>query len=84
MRIIIKCLLASLFISISLLSCQKEAKTDDPVTGGGTGTVVNPTPVQGNVTGKVVDSNNNPVAGATVKAGGNTTTSDSRDLFRRS
>ena len=82
MRIIIKCLLASLFISISLLSCQKEAKTDDPVTGGGTGTVVNPTPVQGNVTGKVVDSNNNPVAGATVKAGGNTTTSDSRGLFR--
>ena len=82
MRIIIKCLLASLFISISLLSCQKEAKTDDPVTGGGTGTVVNPTPVQGNVTGKVVDSNNNPVAGATVKAGSNTTTTDSRGLFR--
>lgn len=82
MRIITKCLLASLFISISLLSCQKEAKTDDPVTGGGPGTVVNPTPVQGNVTGKVVDNNNNAVAGATVKAGSNTTTTDSRGLFR--
>ena len=48
----------------------------------GTGTVVNPTPVQGNVTGKVIDNNNNAVAGATVKAGSNTTTTDNRGLFR--
>ena len=78
MRIITKCLLGSLFISIFILSCQKEVKTDNPVTGGGTGTVVNPTPVQGNVTGKVIDNNNNAVAGATVRAGSNTTTTDSR------
>src|SRR4030095_5946238 len=47
-----------------------------------TGSVVNPTPVQGTVTGKVVDNNNNAVAGATVKAGSNTTTTDNRGLFR--
>jgi hypothetical protein len=83
MRIITKCLLGSLFISLFILSCQKEVKTDNPPTGGGgTGAVVNPTPVQGNVTGKVIDNNNNAVAGATVKAGSNTTTTDSRDLFR--
>lgn len=83
MRIITKCLLGSLFICIFILSCQKEVKTDNPVTGsGGTGTVVNPTPIQGNVTGKVIDNNNNAVPGATVKAGSNTTTTDSRGLFR--
>ena len=82
MRIITKCLLGSLFISIFILSCQKEVKTDNPAAGGSTGTVVNPTPVQGNVTGKVIDNNNNAVAGATIKAGSNTTTTDSRGLFR--
>ncbi len=81
MRIITNRLLASLLISISLLSCQKEVKNDNPGTGG-TGTVINPTPVQGNVTGKIIDNNNNAVAGATVKAGSNTTTTDSRGLFR--
>src|SRR6188508_622947 len=84
MRIITtKWLLATLFISIFILSCQKELKTGNPATsGGGTGTVVNPAPVQGNVTGKVIDNNNNAVAGATVKAGSNTTSTDSRGLFR--
>jgi hypothetical protein len=82
MRIITKIFLASLFISISLLSCQKEARIDTPGTSGGTGTVVNPSPVQGTVTGKVVDNNNNAVAGATVKAGSNSATTDNRGLFR--
>jgi hypothetical protein len=84
MRIITNCLLTCLVISISLLSCQKEVKNDNPGTGGstGAGTVVNPTPVQGTVTGKVVDNSNNAVAGAAVKAGSNTTTTDSRGLFR--
>ena len=82
MRIITKIFLASLFISISLLSCQKEARIDTPGTGGGTGTVVNPSPVQGTVTGKVVDNNNNAVAGAIVKAGSNSATTDNRGLFR--
>jgi hypothetical protein len=83
MRIITKCLPGILFISIFILSCQKEVKTDNPATGGGgTGTVVNSTPVQGNVTGKVIDNNNNAIAGATIKAGNNTTTTDSHGLFR--
>jgi len=81
-RISTKFLLCGLFISIFILSCQKEVKTDNPPTGSGTGTVVSPTPVQGNVTGKVIDNNNNAVAGATVKAGSNTATTDSRGLFR--
>jgi len=72
----------SLLIIVSILSCQKEVKTDDPGTGGSTGTVINPTPVQGSLTGKVVDNNNNAVAGATVKAGNSTATTDSRGLFR--
>jgi len=71
-----------LLIIVSILSCQKEVKTDDPGTGGSTGTVINPTPVQGSLTGKVVDNNNNAVAGATVKAGNSTATTDSRGLFR--
>jgi len=82
MRIITNCLLTSLVISIFLLSCQKEVKNDDPGTSSSTGTVVNPTPVQGTVTGKVIDNNNNAVTGATVKAGSNTTTTDNRGLFR--
>src|SRR6188768_4116992 len=75
-------LLICLVISISLVSCQKEVKNDNPQTGGNTGTVVNPSPIQGTVTGKVIDNNNNAVAGATVKVGSNTTTTDTRGLFR--
>jgi hypothetical protein len=71
-----------LLIIVSILSCQKEVKTDNPGTGGSTGTVINPTPVQGSLTGKVIDNNDNAVAGATVKSGNNTATTDSRGLFR--
>ena len=76
----LNCLLA-IFSIVLIISCQKEASYVNPGTGGG-GTVVNPTPVQGNVTGKVVDNNNNAVAGATIKAGSNTTTTDNRGIFR--
>src|SRR4030095_3126923 len=75
------CLFICLIISISSLSCKKEVKNESPQTGGSTGTVVIPTPVHGNVAGKVIDNNNNAVAGATVKAGSNTTTTDNRGLF---
>jgi len=74
------CLLA-IFSIILIVSCQKEASYVNPGTGGG-GVVVNPAPVSGTVTGKVIDNNNNAVAGATVKAGSNTTITDSRGLFR--
>ena len=83
MRLITNSLLACLLVSISILSCQKEVKDDSPTTpGGGTGTTINPTPLTGTVTGKVVDNNNNAVAGATVRAGNNSTTTDNRGLFR--
>jgi hypothetical protein len=82
MRIITNSLLASLIISISFLSCQKEVRSDNPSPGGSPGTTINPTPITGTVTGKVVDNNNNAVAGATVKAGSNTTITDNRGLFR--
>jgi len=72
-----------LFLTLSVVSCQKEVKIDNPGTGGGgTGTVFNPTPVTGTVTGKVVDNNNAAVASAVVRSGSNTTTTDSRGLFR--
>jgi hypothetical protein len=71
-----------LLILLSILSCQKEIKTNDPVTAGGTGTIINSSPVQGSLTGKVVDNNNNAVAGALVIAGNSTATTDSRGLFR--
>lgn len=77
----LNCLLAT-FSLLFLISCQKEVKIDNPGTGGGAGTVINPSPVQGSLTGKVVDDNNNAVTGALVKAGSNTATTDSRGLFR--
>jgi hypothetical protein len=63
MRINTNPLLAVLFIFVSLVSCQKEVENDTPPTGSVPGIVINPSPVQGTVTGKVVDNNNNPVAG---------------------
>lgn len=71
----------SFFLVLSFIACQKEVKSDNPGTGT-PGTVINASPVQGTLTGKVVDHNNNAVAGATVKAGTNTTTTDNRGLFR--
>ena len=82
MRLKTNPLLTVLFIFVSLVSCQKEVKNDNPATGGPPGTVINPSPVQGTVTGKVVDNNNNPVTGAVVRSGNNTTNTDSRGLFR--
>src|SRR6185503_3615652 len=77
----LNCLLA-IFSLLLIVSCQKEFSIDNPGTGGGTGTVINPSPVQGSLTGKVIDNNNNAVAGAVVKAGSNSATTDSRGLFR--
>ena len=81
MRIATNSLVACLLFSISFLSCQKEVKDDNP-SPGGTGTTINPTPITGTVTGKVIDNSNNAVAGATVRSGNNSTTTDSRGVFR--
>jgi len=80
MRILVSRLLSSLLVLISILSCQREIKTDSPVTVPGT--VINPSPVQASLSGKVVDENNNAVGGAMVKSGSSTAITDNRGLFR--
>lgn len=72
----------SLFISILLFfsACQKEIRFGN--SGSVPGTIINPSPVSGNLAGKVLDENNNPVAGATVRTGSQTVSTDARGLFR--
>ena len=77
----LNCLVAIFSLAL-VISCQKEMSYRNPGNNGGGGVVINPTPVQGNLAGKVVDNTNNAVAGATVKAGSKTTTTDSRGNFR--
>ena len=66
--------------------CQKEQ--DNSVGSGNVGTPAPITPVNdnemvtGGVTGNVVDENNQPVFGATVASGTNSTTTDSYGSFR--
>jgi hypothetical protein len=73
-------LFSIVLLSVIIISCQREVKTDMPLSTPGA--VINPTPVTGSLTGKVMDENNVAVAGATVKTGNSTTTTDSRGLFR--
>ncbi|MEO6669055.1 MAG: carboxypeptidase-like regulatory domain-containing protein [Ferruginibacter sp.] len=70
--------LLSLF---SLGSCQKDLDNFVP-DNNNIGQILNPSPVQASVSGVVMDENNTPVQGATVKSGANTSTTDSRGLFR--
>jgi hypothetical protein len=79
----INCLLV-IFSFLLIISCQKETSYQNPSNGNNNGNNggTAPAPVLGNVAGKVVDNNNNAVSGATVKAGSNTTTTDSRGIFR--
>src|SRR5688572_19057625 len=65
-------------ITIMLFSCQ--AEIDSPAAGGNI--VLIPTPVQATVKGTVIDENEMPVVGATVKAGGQTTITDNRGHFK--
>lgn len=75
-------LTACILSSISFNSCQKEFEGPaGPGVVSGTGLTLSPTPVQASVQGVVVDENNIAVAGAIVKSGTNTTTTDSRGLF---
>jgi hypothetical protein len=74
----VKTIVALLCIISAVLACQKsgiDGGGPDPVTN------INPTPVIASVTGKVTDQNNVAVAGATVKSGVHTTTTDSRGFF---
>jgi hypothetical protein len=68
-----------LVISFLVYSCQPEPVFEGLDNPGVPGSA---TPVQSSVQGKVVDENDQPVSGAVVRSGANTTTTDERGLFR--
>ncbi len=61
-------------------SCQRDLDLFVP-DNNNIGQILNPSPVQASLKGKVIDENDNAVAGAIVRAGNSTTTTDSRGLF---
>ncbi|MBS1741513.1 MAG: carboxypeptidase regulatory-like domain-containing protein [Bacteroidetes bacterium] len=74
-------MLALLISSLAWLSCKKDIKNQD--TNQPTSDFVIPaaTPVNGSVSGVVVDEHNVPVNGAEVKIGSSTVTTDARGSF---
>lgn len=71
-------LLLFVFVSVIALNCQKELSFPaDSNTGSTT-----PSPIKATVQGRVLDENNQPAAGVTIKAGGTTVTTDTRGFFR--
>ena len=82
MKLLKSLYLAGLLIFGLLLgSCQKDLDyivPDNVIIGQ----IINPSPVQASVQGKVLNENELPVVGATVRSGSQTTTTDSRGLFR--
>ncbi len=63
-------------------SCQREIKWPEQPTGTNETAVNDAERVTGGVNGIVINENNQPVAGATVKSGTNTTTTDRYGVFR--
>lgn len=72
-------LLPVLFLC-AIISCQREIR--DTASPGFPSGVNDNITVQAGVRGVVVDENNQPVQGATVKSGANTTTTDRYGVFR--
>jgi hypothetical protein len=67
---------------IIFTSCQKGTKDTGGGTNGGTGNNPSePNPVTATVTGLIVNENDLPLAGASVKSGANSATTDSRGYF---
>jgi hypothetical protein len=73
--------LFAVFTLVILNSCQRDIDVYVP-DNNNAGQILNAVPVQGSVTGKVIDENDQPVVGATVQSGMNMTITDSRGLFR--
>lgn len=69
---------AGLFV----ISCQREIKWPEQPTGTNETAVNDAERVTGGVNGIVVNENNQPVAGATVRSGTNTTTTDRYGVFQ--
>ncbi|MFT3910199.1 MAG: carboxypeptidase-like regulatory domain-containing protein [Ferruginibacter sp.] len=73
--------LLPVLILILISSCQRNIDTYVP-DNNNLGQILYPSPVQASVSGQVTDENNAAVSGAVVKSGTQTTTTDSRGLFR--
>ncbi len=71
--------LLAFILSLFIFSCQREI--DNNLPDNEPGIVINPVPVTGGLSGKIINENNAAVAGATVRAGSNVTTTDNRGLF---
>lgn len=69
----------SILFLILATSCQREVNDGG---NGGTGETPDQVMVQAGIRGVVVDENNQPVQGATVKSGANSTTTDRYGVFR--
>lgn len=73
--------LLAIFGFFTISSCQHDIDMYVP-DNNNVGQILNPSPVQASVSGVVLDQDEQPVAGATVKSGSHTATTDSRGLFR--
>jgi len=69
--------LGVLLIMLCIIACQK--KNSDTITLPGTNTG---STISTNVVGRIVNDQNQPVSGATIKAGSSTTTTDINGEFR--
>lgn len=69
------------FFVVIASSCQRDIDVTVP-DNNNIGQSLTPSPVQASLSGKVINENEQPVAGAIVKLGTQTTTTDSRGLFR--
>src|SRR5688572_12312530 len=85
-----QCLLIIVLAVSSFTGCKKTGPGDTGGSGGsggpggpnpGGGTVLPPSPVNTNLTGLIVNENNNPLSGVTVKAGNNSTGTNSTGNF---
>jgi hypothetical protein len=73
-----------LLLAISALlfyQCQKEISYSNN-SGGGSGLVVDPSPLTANLQGNILDENDQPAAGVTIKVGSETGVTDSKGYFR--
>lgn len=75
-------LLLVLTAGLFFISCQREIKWPEQPTGTNETAVNDAERVTGGVNGIIVNENNQPVAGATVRSGTNTTTTDRYGVFQ--
>lgn len=73
-----------LLLAISALlfyQCQKEISFSGN-SGGGSGQVVDPSPLTANLQGNILDENDQPAAGVSIKVGAQTAVTDAKGYFR--